>query len=73
MPCCAITIENIVNILGFSAQKAGSRRICYAVGCSNTEQKNPELQFYSFPGYSWQQQRREVWLLGSSKLSTVPL
>ena len=59
MPCCVITVENIVNILGVSAQKTGSRRICYTVGCSNTEQKNPELQFYSFPGYSWQNSEKK--------------
>ena len=69
MPRCVITMENIVNILGVSAQKTGSRRNCCVVGCSDTEQKNPGLQFYSFPRHSWQKQRKEVSLAAERRLA----
>ncbi|XP_058801535.1 uncharacterized protein LOC131670163 [Phymastichus coffea] len=46
-----------------------SMRICCVVGCSNSEKKNPELSFYSFPGRNYEVERKQKWIAAVRRLS----
>ncbi|CAH2083753.1 unnamed protein product [Euphydryas editha] len=40
----------------------GGTRYCCVVGCKNTQSRNRELSFYSFPTRSWEIKKREEWI-----------
>jgi len=49
-------------------QMKGSKRCCCIVGCKSTEGKNPELQFYKFPGRSYEEERKKKWIAAVRRL-----